>query len=411
MGRPTSKVSKVAVAGPLAPFVAAFESRLDELGYTPLTTVNVMRLMAHLSRWLDAGDMTAADLTSRRVEQYFQERRAAGRTGSTSPRSLAALLGLLGSLGVLPANEPAPPPCSASEALLASFHSYLLEERALASCTAAAYVQRARRFLAGYTAGAGFTGAGLAGLTAADVTRAVLRESTAGSVGSAQFFVVALRAFLRFCFLEGLVAGDLSAAGLTVTGRRRPGLPKGISQADAAALLESCDRRRSDGRRDYAVLIILLRLGLRAGEVAALTLADLDWRAAEMVVHGKGRREDRLPLPGDVGTAIAAYLQQGRPETGRREVFLRAVAPIGALGRGGVSSIVRRACARAGVAPVGAHRLRHTLACEMVRAGVALPEISQVLRHRSATSTAIYARVDLDQLRVLAQPWPTGAGR
>jgi len=239
----------------------------------------------------------------------------------------------------------------------------------------------------------------------------VLRESTAGSVGSAQFFVVALRAFLRFCFLEGLVAGDLSAAGLTVTGRRRPGLPKGISQADAAALLESCDRRRSDGRRDYAVLIILLRLGLRAGEVAALTLADLDWRAAEMVVHGKGRREDRLPLPGDVGTAIVAYLQQGRPETGRREVFLRARAPIGALGRGGVSSIVRRACARAGVAPVGAHRLRHTLACEMVRAGVALPEISQVLRHRSATSTAIYARVDLDQLRVLAQPWPTGAGR
>ena len=407
MGRPTSKVSKVVVAGPLAPFAAAFESRLAELGYTPLTTVNMMRLMAHLSRWLDAGGMTAGELTSGRVEQYFQERRAAGRTGLCSPRSLAALLGLLGPLGVLPAGEPAPAPrCSTSEALLASFHSYLLQERALAPCTAAAYVQRARRFLAGCDAEVG-----LAGLTTADVTRAVLRESTAGSVGSAQFFVVALRAFLRFCFLDGLVAGDLSAAGLTVTGRRRPGLPKGISQADATALLDSCDRRGSEARRDYTVLIILLRLGLRAGEVAALTLVDLDWRAAEMVVHGKGRREDRLPLPGDVGTAIAAYLQQGRPETGRREVFLRAVAPIGALGRGGVSSIVRRACARAGVAPVGAHRLRHTLACEMVRAGVALPEISQVLRHRSATSTAIYARVDLDQLRVLAQPWPTGAGR
>ena len=406
MGRPTSKVSKVVVAGPLAPFAAAFESRLAELGYTPLTTVNMMRLMAHLSRWLDAGGMTAGELTSGRVEQYFQERRAAGRTGLCSPRSLAALLGLLGSLGVLPANEPAPPPCSASEALLGSFHSYLLQERALAPCTAAAYVQRARRFLAGCDAEVG-----LAGLTTADVTRAVLRESTAGSVGSAQFFVVALRAFLRFCFLDGLVAGDLSAAGLTVTGRRRPGLPKGISQADATALLDSCDRRGSEARRDYAVLIILLRLGLRAGEVAALTLADLDWRAAEMVVHGKGHREDRLPLPGDVGTAIAAYLQRGRPKTTAREVFLRARAPIGALGRGGVSSIVRRACARAGVAPVGAHRLRHTLACEMVRAGVALPEISQVLRHRSATSTAIYARVDLDQLRVLAQPWPTGAGR
>ena len=163
------------------------------------------------------------------------------------------------------------------------------------------------------------------------------------------------------------------------------------------------------------------RLGLRAGEVAGLRLEDLDWWAGEIVVHGKGRREDRLPLPDDVGAAITAYLQRGRPMTSRREVFLRAIAPIAALGRGGVSSIVRRACTRAGLARVGAHRLRHTMACEMVKAGVPLPEISQVLRHRSLVSTAIYARVDLDQLRALAQPWPspprpsqprpTGAGR
>lgn len=406
MGRPTSKVSKVEVAGPLAPFAEAFKSRLAELGYTPLTTVNAMRLMVHLSRWLDAGEMTAADLTGERVEQYFRERRAAGYTGSVSSRSLTALLGLLGSLGVLSANEQ-PPPCSASEALLVSFRGYLLEERALAPCTAAAYVERARRFLAGCNPEVEF-----AELTAADVTRAVLREATAGSVGLTQFFVVALCSLLRFCFIEGLVQADLSAAALTMTGRRRPGLPKGISRANATALLGSCDRRRSDGRRDYAVLVTLLRLGLRAGEVAALTLDDLDWRAGEMVVHGKGHRADRLPLPGDVGTAIAAYLQRGRPRTIRREVFLRALAPIAPLGRSGVSSIVRRACVRAGVTPVGAHRLRHTLACDMVRAGVPLPEISQVLRHRSATSTVIYARVDLDQLRTLAQPWPqAGAGR
>ncbi len=405
MDRPISRVSKVVVAGPLAPFADAFRSRLGELGYTALTTVNVMRLMADLSRWLDAGGLTVADLTSTRVEQYVHERRAAGRTGSSSPRSLAALLGLLGSLGVLPAEQPAPP-CSALEVLLASFRGYLLVERALAPLTAAAYVDRARRFLTGCAAGAG-----LAELTAGDVTRAVLRESTTGSVGSAQFFVVALRSFLRFCFIEGLVRADLSAAALAVTGRRRSGLPAGISQADAQALLGSCDRRRSEGRRDYAVLITLMRLGLRAGEVAALTLEDLDWRAAEIVVHGKGRRDDRLPLPGDVGTAIATYLQRGRPETTRREVFLRAIAPIGALGRGGVSSIVRRACARAGVVPVGAHRLRHTLACEMVRMSVPLPQIGQVLRHRSLVSTAVYARADLDQLRVLAQPWPGGAGR
>jgi len=407
MGRP---VSKVEVTGPLAPFSAAFMSRLEELGYTSLTTVNVMRLMAHLSRWLDARGMTVADLTSRRVEQYIRERRAAGRTGFTSPRSLEALLGLLGSLGVLPAAEPAPP-CSASEMVLESFRGYLREERGLASSTAAAYVDRARRFLTGRGPEAEFSAAGLAELTAADVTRAVLRESSTVSVGSAQFFVAALRSFLRYCFSEGLVAADLSAAALTVTGRRRPGLPQGISRADAQALLDSCDRRRSHGRRDYAVLITLLRLGLRAGEVAALTLEDLDWRAAEIVVHGKGRRDERLPLPADVGTAIAAYLRRERPETTRREVFLRAIAPIAGLDRGGVSSIVRRACTRAGVPSVGAHRLRHTLACEMVTAGVPLPEISQVLRHRSLTSTSIYARVDLDRLRTLAQPWPTGPGR
>lgn len=396
MGRPISKVSKVEVAGPLAPFAAAFEERLDGLGYTALTTTSAMRSMARLSRWLDTRGMTVSDLTSNRVEQYVHER----RTGSSSPRSLAALLGLLDSLGVLPANPPAPP-CSATEALLASFHRYLLVERALAPSTAAAYADRARRFLTGCAAEAG-----LAELTAADITRAVLRESSAGSVGSAQYFVVALRAFLRFCFIQGLVPADLSAAALTVTGRRRPGLPAGISQTDADALLGSCDRRRSQGRRDYAVLITLLRLGLRAGEVASLTLQDLDLRAGEIVVHGKGRRADRLPLPGDVGAAITAYLQRGRPETSRREVFLRAIAPIAALGRGGISSIVRRACTRAGLARVGAHRLRHTMACEMVKAGVPLPEISQVLRHRSLVSTAIYARVDLDQLRALAQPWP-----
>ena len=154
--------------------------------------------------------------------------------------------------------------------------------------------------------------------------------------------------------------------------------------------------------------MILLRLGLRAGEVASLTLEDIDWRAAEIVVHGKGRRDERLPLPGDVGEAIVGYLRKGRPATTSRAVFVRQIAPIGPLSRGGVSCIVRHASVRAGLAPIGAHRLRHTLACDMVGAGVPLPEISQVLRHRSIASTANYARVDLQALRGLAQPWPGG---
>ena len=400
MGRATSEVSKVVVAGPLAPFAEGFQARLEELGYTPLSAVTSMRLMVHLSRWLSARGLTAGDLTGERVAQYLRDRRAAGYAHALSPRSLAVLLELLRSRGVLTSQDPSRP-CSESEALLAAFGDYLLNERALAPSTVEAYVLRARRFLTGRD-----PGVALAGLSAAEISRAVLRVAGSGSVGSTQYFVVALRAFLRFCFLQGLVPVDLSAAALTATGRRRPGLPMTISRAEARALLGSCDRRRSQGRRDYAILLVLLRLGLRAGEVAGLTLEDLDWRAGEIVVHGKGRRSDRLPLPTDVGEAITAYLRRGRPRTPRREVFLRAVAPIAPLSRRGISLVVTRACVRAGLTPVGAHRLRHTLACDMVRAGVPLPEISQVLRHRSLVSTAIYARADVDQLRKLAQPWP-----
>jgi site-specific recombinase XerD len=377
-------------------------ARLRASGYTPLTAVNVMRLMAHLSRWLSANGLGAADLTRGQVERYVAARRAEGRTSGLSPRSLDPILGMLTDAGALTPEEPAGP-VSEEERLLAAFERHLLCERALTGSTAAAYVAYARRFLAGRA------GRRLDGATAADVTRAVLAEAEAVSASSAQYFVVALRAFLRFCFLDGLVEADLAGAALAVTGRRRFPLPRGISRADARALLAACDRRRRTGRRDYAVLMLLLRLGLRAGEAAALTLEDIDWRTGEITVHGKGRRDERLPLPADVGEAIAGYLTRGRPVTGRREVFLRAVAPAGPLGRGGISFIVRRACRRAGVAEVGAHRLRHTAACEMAAAGAPLTEIGQVLRHQSLDSTANYARVGVAELRKLARPWPGGA--
>jgi integrase len=162
------------------------------------------------------------------------------------------------------------------------------------------------------------------------------------------------------------------------------------------------------GRRNYALILTLVRLGLRAGEAARLKLEDIDWRAGLVTVHGKGARIDTLPLPNDVGDAIAGYLQRGRPVDVVREVFVRVQPPIAGLHRQGVSSIVRKACARAGIAEIGAHRLRHTAACEMVAAGVPLSGIGQVLRHRSPLSTSIYARLDVEALRTLAQPWPAG---
>lgn len=399
----TGSSGQVVLAEPLAPFVGEFEVSLKDAGYASSTVVNELCLMGHLSRWLEDGGLTAADLTEMRVEQFQAQRRAAGVVGFTSRGSLSPLLEVLGGLGVLPP-KPAPLLGSPVEVLLGAFGEYLLKERGLAASTAAAYVLRTRRFLHGCGVERPLTS-----LTTGDVTAAVLRESDGLSVGAVQMFVASVRAFLRYCFIADLIEVDLSAAALAMTGRRRSSLPQRISTADAQALLNSCDRERSIGRRDYAVLVTLLRLGLRASEIAAVTLEDLDWRVGELVVHGKGTQLDRLPLPEDVGAAIAGYLQRGRPSTACRQVFLRAQAPMAGLGRGAVSCIVRRACLRAGLAPVGAHRLRHSLASQLVAAGVPLPQIGQVLRQRSAISTAQYARVDVEQLRSLALPWPTGA--
>ena len=403
MGKPKSKVEVVRVRGPLAQYAAAFEEALEAAGYTPLSTASVMRAVSNLSIWLEEQTLEAADLDADRIEEFIRYRRSAGFVAPPPLQTLKGMLRMVEASGVAIVSRPTGP-ASATEDLLSSFRTYLLDERGLATCTADAYALRARRFLAGRPGSVC-----IADLRAKDVTDAVLRESTTWSVGATQYFVAGVRSFLRFCFAEGLIPSDLSAAALTVTGRRTSTLPKGISRADADALLGSCDRRHAEGRRDYAILVTLLRLGLRASEVAAMSLDDIDWRAGLVVVHGKGRRDDSLPLPDDVGRALTGYLQRGRPPTERRELFLRIVAPIGPLGRGGVACIVRRACGRAGIAPIGPHRLRHTLACDMVTAGVPLPEISQVLRHRSISSTANYARVDVDALRTLAQPWPGSA--
>jgi integrase/recombinase XerD len=404
MARATSRVRMVVVPGPLAPFVDAYRAELSDRGYTPLTAVNELRQVARLSRRLEADGLTAADLSRERVGQFLAVQRAGGH-GATLP-GLVCLLDVLRGAGVLEAERPVARSSSPTDVLLLSFRAYLLRERGVVPGTADAYVACARRFLDGLS-----SEDALVGLTAREVTEAVLRESTVVSASAARYFVTALRSFLRFCFVEGLLEADLSPATLTVRSRRRSLLPKRISRTDARVLLGGCDRRSAVGRRDYGVIITLLRLGLRASELAGLTVDDIDWRAAELVVRGKGGRVDRLPLPADVGAAIAAYLRRGRPRSARREVFLRALAPVGPLGRGGVSAIVRRACGRAGIAAVGSHRLRHTAACEMVSAQVPLVQIGQVLRHRSLQSTAIYARVDLDQLRLLAQPWPGGAQR
>lgn len=340
-------------------------------------------------------------MSEARVDAFLSSRRASGHRSSLSRPGLVCLVEMLRELGVVPGVAVRTP--SPAEVFLASFGGHLLSERGPVGGHRPRSCGHAARFMAGLAPG------GLAEVTPADATAAVLGVSMRVSVSATQNFVAALRALLRFCFVEGLVRVDLSRAALAVTGRRRSPLPRGIAKDDAAALLGSCDRRTAIGRRDYALIVTMLRLDLRRSEVSGLRLEDLDWGAGELTVVGKGARSDRLPLPGDVGEAIAGYLTRGRPASDRREVFLQARAPFEPIAAGTVASAVRRACRRAGVAEVGSHRLRHTAACEMVAAEVSLTKIAQVLRHRSLQSTAIYARVDVNRLRTLAHRWP-GSG-
>ena len=405
MARPTSRVSRVLMAGPLVPFADVYRTELYRRGYTVRSAVCELRQVARFSRWLEAGGLTVADVSEAGVEEFLACQRAEGRYRSHWSRpGLRCLLDVLRGLGVLAAEGVAPG--SPTDVLLARFERYLLVERGLAVGTVALYLACGRRFVEGLA-----RDRGIAGVVAGDVTAAVLHESESVSVSATQNFVSGVRWFLRFCFIEGLVESDLSRAALLVRGRSSSSLPRGISRSDARALLDCCDRRQALGRRDYAIIITLLRLGLRRGEVAGLRLDDIDWRAGELVVVGKGAREERLPLPADVGEAIACYLRRGRPQSSRREVFLRSKAPYEPIASGTVASTVRRACRRAGISEFGSHRLRHTAACEMVKANVPLVRIGQVLRHRSLQSTAIYARVDVERLRPLAAPWPGGAER
>jgi integrase/recombinase XerD len=218
-----------------------------------------------------------------------------------------------------------------------------------------------------------------------------------------------LRSFLQFLHLEGAITTSLVAAVPSVAGWRLASLPKPVEAADVQRLLASCDRRTAAGARDFAILTMLARLGLRTGEVAALRLDDLDWRLGEITIHGKGPRIDRLPVPTDVGAAIAAYLRRGRPSsTQDRAVFLRVMAPHRALGPTGVTHVVAAAAQRVGLGPIHAHRLRHFVAAQTLRAGGSLSEIKQLLRHRLMRTTAIYAKVDRDALRSIARPWPGG---
>jgi integrase/recombinase XerD len=397
------KVWFPAVTGPLSAYAAGYRSWLRAQSYSWSAVSDRLWQFAQLSDWLEREALAVGALSATECERFAASRRGAGRVTLVAPQSIRLPLEYLRMLRVTPTPS-AGLPRGPVEELLAEYGDYLLVERALSPHTVFdAYVPAARLFLAGLD---GPHGPRLDRLAAADVSMFLARECPKRTVSGARDLVSAVRSFLRYLHLVGRIDGPLVWALPSVADLRDRTLPRGLPPKAVKRLLASCDRRRLVGRRDFAILLLLSRLGLRAGEVARLGLDDVDWRRGLLLIAGKGGRFDELPLPDDVGRALVSYLRR-RPSCQSRAVFVRVTAPRRELNRSTIGWVVRAACDRAGLPRVGAHRLRHTAATEMLRRGASLAEIGEVLRHREQKTTAIYAKVDRAALRPLARPWPT----
>lgn len=391
--------------GRLGPFVEGYRVWLLEAGYTPQTVRAMLKDLGRLGRWMESEgvEIGAVDVAS--IESFLAGWRAAGGRRVPTVRALRSMLTYLGEVGVMIGEEL--PVRSPVEALVGEYREWLVADRGLAAMTVLRYETLARRFLAGRVSAV--DALGVADLDGAVVSRFLLGECGRVCLGSAKGKVAELRSLLRFLHVRGFTSRSLAASVPGVAGWRETTVPPTMPQSDVERLLASCDRSTMDGARDHAMLMLLARLGLRSIEVARLELDDLDWRAGDLLVRGKARRDDRLPIPADVGAALAEYLAL-RGGQGSRSVFLTLRAPIRPIRADLVGDVVQRHCRQAGVPHVGPHRLRHTLATEMLARGAALADIGQVLRHSDLATTAIYAKVDLGRLRQVARPWP-GAAR
>jgi integrase/recombinase XerD len=385
--------ARVVVSGPLAPFEVGFRAELERQGYAPSRVRDLARVMARLSRWLEESGLAPSAVTP----QVVASLRA--RLSGVGP-----VVRFLRGVGAVPEAE-SMADATPVEVVLGEFRAWLLAERGLAAESVRCYATQARPFLAHLSEP---LDAALADLDAGQVTSFMIGHCRDRNVGTAQAAVTAIRSLLRFLHVAGYVPAALAAAVPAVARWRLASLPRAVNSGQVRLLLDSCDVGTVVGRRDHAVLMLLARLGLRGAEVAALELGDVDWRGGESLIRGKGNRIERLPLPVAVGEALAAYVTGGRPRCDAATVFVTVRAPHRPLSSMAVRQIVARACQRAGIARLGAHRLRHTLATDILRAGASLGEVGQVLRHRSQLATAIYAKVDQQALRVLVRPWPGG---
>ena len=405
---PASATRERLFVGPLANDIDRFAAMLASRGYARSTARDKLRLLGHLSEWLRQRKLGVADLDERLIDRFRRHRVRRGRVDRATVPTCRALLAFLRESGrVLVLDEVIEH--SALDRLAYDFAHYLTRERGLAPATLLNYVPIARCFLRERFGGAPPR---LDELSPRDVHQFVLRQSRIVSRKRAQLIVSALRSFLRYLYVRGDITTELAAAVPTVASWRLTELPKALPPAQVERLLHSCDCRTPGGRRDYAILLLLARLGLRAGEVVAMILDDIDWESGVVTVRGKGARHEPLPLPQDVGEALVDYLRHARPRCDTRRVFVRLHAPrCGFASSCAIEDVVHRALARAGLDPAfkGAHLLRHSLATRLLKHGASLAEIGELLRHRRPETTQIYAKVDLASLRALVQPWPGGA--
>lgn len=400
-----SDPSRVRFSGPLAPYASAVARELAGLGYAPTSAANQLQLAAHLSRWLEAAGLGVGDLSEEVIDTFLVDPRR-DYANHYSIRALGPLLAFLRSVGVAPAAL-AVEPAGEIELVLDRFRRHLLVERAVSGPVAVAYVRWVRPFVAAVSVsdpGLTFTE-----LDAAMVCRFLVGHLPGLPRKTAQMTACALRSFLRFLHAEGLAGVDLAPAVPPFAFWRLSGVPRSLTDMQVASLVGACDPADATGLRDRTVIACMVRLGLRCGEVAALSLDDLSWASGTLRVRGKGGRIDVLPLPVDVGEQLVAYLRHGRPtRAADRAVFVAARAPFTALAPNSVSCIIGRAARRAGLGTVHAHRLRHTAATRTLNAGATLEQVAQLLRHASPTTTAVYAKTDVTRLASIARPWPIG---
>jgi len=393
--------------GPLSKHIDAYSAAQVEQGYGHHSIRQQMLVIGDFSGWLKQKDIAIRNLDSAVVDRFLQLRQRQQQLHRGDPIALKRLLAMLRLRGVVKPEAVAENACSKA---IHKFRHYLLQERGLSPATLLNYVPPIEQFLSERFLD---KTPNFRVLCALDITRFVVRQARRLSPLRGKLIVTALRSFFRYLRHRGAISKDLAGCVPTVPNWSFSTLPRFLAAHDVERILAGCDRETFNGRRNYAILLLLARLGLRAGEVVGLNLDDIDWSTSQIMIRGKGGASVPLPLAPDVGQALADYLRADRPRCGTRRVFIRHRAPFVGLGNSStISALVRRALIQSGVesAHKGAHVLRHSLATSLLRQGGSLDEIGELLRHKSANTTAIYAKVDVTALHTLALPWP-GCGR